>query len=128
MNISDATNNVMQVTRIDVPRTPGVQASEDVEAAKAAVVEQAQQAEAEKSEAVAPTEEEVTEVVNRMNDFVQSIQRDLSFSVDDETGHEIVQVIDTETSKIVRQIPSEEFLQISKSISSLNGILFEDQV
>ena len=128
MNISDATNNVMQVTRIDVPRTPGVHASEDVEAAKAAVVEQAQQAEAEKSEAVAPTEEEVTEVVNRMNDFVQSIQRDLSFSVDDETGHEIVQVIDTETSKIVRQIPSEEFLQISKSISSLNGILFEDQV
>ena len=81
----DVTNNVMQVTRIEAPIVAGTQEKKEIEAPEEA---------AQVQEAEAISEEEMHEVVNRMNDFVQSTQRNLSFSIDDETGRDIVRVIE----------------------------------
>lgn len=60
--------------------------------------------------------EELQNVVEQLNDHVQMVQRDLHFSVDDDSGRTVIRVVNSETAELVRQIPSEEVLQISRSL------------
>jgi len=60
--------------------------------------------------------EELQQAVTQLNDHMQQIQRDLLFSVDDSSGHTVVRVVDSTTEEVVRQIPSEEALRISRNI------------
>jgi flagellar protein FlaG len=55
--------------------------------------------------------------VSQINDYVQSLQRNLQFTVDDITGKDIVTVVDTETEQVIRQIPSEEVLEVARRIT-----------
>lgn len=60
---------------------------------------------------------DVQAAVAHLNDFIQSSQRDLHFSYDEEAGSTVVKVIDRTTQELIRQIPDETFLRISKSLS-----------
>ncbi|MCW8982873.1 MAG: flagellar protein FlaG [Gammaproteobacteria bacterium] len=60
--------------------------------------------------------EKLTKQVRKMNEFVQNIQRDLKFSVDDDSGKTVVKVFNTHTKELVRQIPSEEALLLAERI------------
>ncbi len=57
--------------------------------------------------------------VRKVNDFVQNYQRQLAFSVNEETGITVVKVIDRETHEVIRQIPPEEVLAIAEQIQSI---------
>ena len=63
------------------------------------------------------TREEVAEAVSNVTNFIQSVSRELQFQVDDTTGGTIVTVMDSETDEIVRQIPTEEIVAISRYIA-----------
>lgn len=67
----------------------------------------------------------MTDLVERFRSQVQSIQRDLSFSVDDSTGDVVVKVIDGDSGKIVRQIPSEEILRLTERLDEMRSLMFE---
>lgn len=60
--------------------------------------------------------EALEEKAAELSEFMQSRQRDLSFSVDDDTGRTVVKVINAQTEEVVRQIPSEELLEIARRI------------
>ncbi|QUE77852.1 flagellar protein FlaG [Stutzerimonas stutzeri] len=68
---------------------------------------------------------DMTDLVERFRSQVQSIQRDLNFSVDDSTGDVIVQVIDGDSGKVVRQIPSEEILRLTERLDEMRSLMFE---
>ena len=53
---------------------------------------------------------------------------ELRFSIDEETGITMVKIIDRETGDLIRQIPSEEMLQIAKSIDQMRGALIRQTV
>ena len=72
--------------------------------------------------------EEVEVAVEEMNAFVQSMQRNLSFTVDEQLGQAIISVKDTETDEVIRQIPSEELVVLRKKMDDVAGILFEAKV
>ena len=55
-------------------------------------------------------------VVSQLNAYIQNSQRDVDFSVDDSTGRVVVKVIDSESEEVIRQIPSEEMLAISRHL------------
>lgn len=81
----------------------------------------------------APTAESVSaEVVDKMvqdvADRLQTNQRQLQFSVDTETNSTVVRVIDSETKELIRQIPSEELLAISRRLEAATGLLVDDKV
>lgn len=57
--------------------------------------------------------------------FVQDIQRNLDFSVDDSTGQVVVKVIDGDSGKLIRQIPSEELLRLSERLDDMRSLLFK---
>ena len=74
--------------------------------------------------APAPTRDEVREAVKEIQRNVANTSTNLQFSVDEDTGRTIVSVIDTETRQVVRQIPSEEVMRMSRSLDRMQGLLF----
>lgn len=71
----------------------------------------------EAAEATEVSRQEVVEAVSNIADFVQNISRDLQFRVDDVTGGTVVTVTDSATEQVIRQIPSEEVVAISRYIA-----------
>lgn len=73
-------------------------------------------------------DELVSETTKQLNIKMQSIERDLQFNVDETSGDTIITVLDTKTSEVIRQIPTEEVLAIRENIETLKGILFSAEV
>jgi flagellar protein FlaG len=65
-----------------------------------------------------PTQEVIAKTAQQLESFVQSMGRDLSFSVDSTTGYHVVRVTNPETGEVVRQLPSEELLKIAESMQN----------
>jgi flagellar protein FlaG len=57
--------------------------------------------------------------------FVQTVKRGLNFNVDDSSGEVVVKVIDTDSGKLVRQIPSEELLKLAERLEDIRSLMFE---
>jgi flagellar protein FlaG len=70
-----------------------------------------------------PTREVVAKAAADIQQFVQSMGRNLSFSVDETTGYHVVRVINPNTGELVRQLPSEELLKIARDFQRLNNVL-----
>ena len=71
-------------------------------------------------------EQNLDKAIAKINKYVQQIQRDLQFSVDDESGKTVIKVIDSESKELIRQIPEEIILQVAQSIEeSHEGTLLE---
>jgi flagellar protein FlaG len=81
---------------------------------------------------------QISEAVTRINEIVQSIQRDLSFNLDEDSGQTIIRVIDSDSGELIRQIPSEEALAIALQLRDFEkdtvsgdeigqGLLFSDR-
>jgi flagellar protein FlaG len=70
-----------------------------------------------------PTREVVAKAAAEIQQFVQSMGRNLSFSVDETTGYNVVRVVNPSTGELVRQLPSEELLKIARDFQRLNNVL-----
>jgi len=71
---------------------------------------------------------DVKSAVDKVAAFMkQQAVTDLSFSVDDETNIRVVKVIDRSTQEIIRQIPSEEMLQMAQALDKLQGLLLKQK-
>lgn len=68
---------------------------------------------------------DVGEAVERIRTQMQTLQRNLNFSVDDSTGEVVVQVLDGDSGKVVRQIPSEDILRLAERLDEMRSLLFE---
>jgi len=80
---------------------------------------------------------EISEAVTEINEIIRSVQRDLSFNVDEDSGKTIIRVIDSESGELIRQIPSEDILAIATQLRDFQqdtvgrgeigrGLLFSD--
>lgn len=74
--------------------------------------------------------EEIEKAVSNVTGYVQNISRELSFTVDAELEKTVITVIDEETGDVVRQIPTEDILELAKNIAAMKedsntGILFQ---
>jgi flagellar protein FlaG len=65
--------------------------------------------------------EKLDSSVRNLNDFVQSVKRNLQFSIDSDSGRTVVKVIDADTDKVIRQIPSDEVLVMAKRLEEQAG-------
>ena len=81
-----------------------------------------------KQQNVAAKSEELQSAVSKLNDYVQNIQRTLSFSVEERTGKTVVQVYDSETEELIRQIPAEETIKLAAKIEAYTAnLLIKEQ-
>lgn len=65
--------------------------------------------------------------VSSMNELMSALGHSLRFNIDAETGKTIVKVIDSQTQEVIKQIPSEEMLAISKALDKLQGLLVKQK-
>jgi len=97
------------------------------EAAKvsAAMVEMPSKAVAAVKEAVNPTS--LKQATDQLNQAIKLMANNLQFTIDEETGIDVVKVVDTDIKEVIRQFPSEEILAIAKAIDQLQGLLVRDK-
>ena len=69
-----------------------------------------------------PERQEVEAAAKSVRDFVEPINSNLEFSVNDDTGQLVVKIIDRTTKEVIRQMPSEEMLAIAKTLDSIKGL------
>ncbi|MCV6621541.1 MAG: flagellar protein FlaG [Cellvibrionaceae bacterium] len=62
-------------------------------------------------------QQDLEKAVSRLNDYVQSTQRDLKFSMDEETGQTVITVVDRYTSEVIRQLPDQVVLDLAKKLN-----------
>ncbi|HKK56413.1 flagellar protein FlaG [Marinobacter sp.] len=60
--------------------------------------------------------EQLDDAVSQLNDFVQNVQRDLQFEVDNDLGQTVVKVVDQSTKEVIRQIPNELALRLAENL------------
>ncbi len=121
---SSAAKNSGQVTKPDVANTPvngGEVLPPKGNGQPAPVVETA----------------DISETVSEINSLIRSVQRDLAFNVDQDSGRTVIRVIDSESGELIRQIPSEDLLAIATHLRDFRedtvsrgeigqGLLFSD--
>lgn len=68
---------------------------------------------------------DINALITDINEYTQNIQRNLKFSLAEESGRVVIQVFNSETEELIRQIPSEEALAISEALQNdqLEGVL-----
>lgn len=71
------------------------------------------------------SKEQVIEAVDAINKAIRNSSQNLEFSVDNAEGGVVVKVVDQQTKEVLRQIPSEEALEIAKSLDKLQGLLIK---
>lgn len=61
-------------------------------------------------------QEQVKQAVTKLNDYIQNVQRDLEFQMDDNSGKTVISVVDRHTNKVVRQIPDDVALRLAQEL------------
>ncbi len=76
--------------------------------------------------AAEPTHEQLQQAVQQIQSYLNDSRRQLQFQIDDGSGRTVVRVVNPETHELIRQIPSEEVLTLSRAISGNAGGLISD--
>lgn len=102
--------------------------TEAVKSSEAVETQPAETAAATQSKKESPSEvsrEQIEGAVATIQDFVQSVQRSINFALDDSSGRVVVKVTDSGSGDVIRQIPSEEALQMAENLSEVRSLLFK---
>ena len=73
-------------------------------------------------------DEVAQEIAENMNKVASVLNTSLVFSVDKPTGKTVIRVVDSETEKIIRQIPPEEMLRLMQKIRWIMGMLLDVEI
>lgn len=73
----------------------------------------------------AQQEAEARKTADNLEKVVSAMGHGLKFSVDKDSGEVVIKIIDPSNDQVIRQIPSEEALRISKAIDTLRGVLID---
>ncbi len=71
--------------------------------------------------------EDLDRALKAVSEFVKTANNSLEFSIDQDTGIDLVKVIDSSTKEVIRQIPSEEIVAIAKALDNLKGLLIHQK-
>jgi flagellar protein FlaG len=66
-------------------------------------------------------------VLEEVQAAIRPVASELNFSLDEESGRMMVRIVDRQTDEVIRQIPSEELLRISKALDKLQGLLLNKE-
>lgn len=73
------------------------------------------------------SKEQLEVLAEKLQEFVSSLNKGLQFSVHEESGRDVIKVIDRESEEVVRQYPSEEVLELVAKLSDAAGNFINSQ-
>jgi flagellar protein FlaG len=107
-NISQPTGSPASGTSAPAPAAPAQPSKAKVQAAVSAASASA---------------EELAKAVEAVNKSLDSRSQAIEFSIDDTDKRPIIKVVDQQTKEVIRQIPSEEMLDIARALDKAQGLL-----
>ncbi|MBC3861744.1 flagellar protein FlaG [Undibacterium jejuense] len=70
---------------------------------------------------------QLNKAIGDINKTLQDRGQDVRFSVDQSSKRVVVKIVDQSTNKVLRQIPTEQALEISQSLDKLQGLLIKQE-
>ena len=109
-----ATGSVTQVARLAAARPAAPERRTETPPDDRAQAAKAQQ-----------SREALHEAMVGLSELIQSQRRSLQFSVDATSGRTVIRVLDAETQEMIRQIPAEEVVNLSRWLKGSSGALLD---
>lgn len=72
--------------------------------------------------------EQLEKMAQQLQEFMGEMNRSLQFQVDEDSGRDVIKVLDKDTGDIIKQYPSEEVLNLVSKLSKTAGLLIEHTV
>jgi flagellar protein FlaG len=82
----------------------------------------------EESKSAQAEQDKLKMAIKEIEEFVQSVKRNLEFSIDEPSGKVVVKVIASDSGEVIRQIPNEEVLKLANSLNDASSLLFSAKV
>jgi flagellar protein FlaG len=67
-------------------------------------------------------------MMNQLNKTLEAFDTHVSLSIDEKSHQNVIKVIDNQSGKVIRQIPSEQLLRISDRITELLGVIYDEKM
>ncbi|MDO6426444.1 flagellar protein FlaG [Thalassotalea sp. 1_MG-2023] len=81
------------------------------------------------------TNAEIETAFNEISEFMQLYNRNVNFSMDEESEKTVIKVFDTESNELIKQFPSDELIELAQKIKGLrqdidlkSGIFLDEKV
>ncbi|MCJ8293689.1 MAG: flagellar protein FlaG [Colwellia sp.] len=74
------------------------------------------------------TAKQLEKVAQQLQDFVGDLNRSLEFSVDKDSGRDVIKVFDKKSGDLLKQFPSEEVLTLVSKLSEMVGGFIDTKV
>lgn len=72
--------------------------------------------------------EQLKMVAQQLQDFMGEMNRGLEFSVDKDSGRDVIKVIDKKNGDLIKQYPTEEVLDMVSKLSDATGSLINEKI
>ena len=74
-----------------------------------------------------PSPNELKKIINKINENVSRLNKDVRFSYNETLKSLVVKVVDAKTGKVIREIPPQEVINLQKKLSEVVGIIFDSK-
>jgi len=72
--------------------------------------------------------EKLEKMAQQLQDFMGEMNRSLQFQVDEDSGRDVIKVVDKNSGELIKQYPSEEVLSLVAKLSETAGFLIDQTV
>ena len=79
-------------------------------------------------EAAPMSTSQLEKVAQQLQTFMSDMNKGLEFLVDEDSGRNVIKVIDKQSGDIVKQYPSEEVLDLVAKLSEASGMFIDSKV
>ena len=73
------------------------------------------------------TKKELQDLTQKLNKEMEPLNPDIKFQFNDKADELVVNVVDKNTDRIIRKVPSDEALRLMEKMRELVGALFDDK-
>jgi flagellar protein FlaG len=81
-----------------------------------------------KDEKEVMTTPQLEKVAEKLQEFIGKMNRGLEFSVDEDSGRDVIKVIDKHSGVVIKQYPSEEVLSLVAKLSEATGNFVDSKI
>jgi flagellar protein FlaG len=71
---------------------------------------------------------QLEKVAKQLQEFIGTMNRGLEFSVDKDSGRDVIKVIDKKSGELIKQYPSEEVLSLVSKLSEATGTFIDSKI
>jgi flagellar protein FlaG len=74
-----------------------------------------------------PSAEEIKQDLDAINTQLRSMNSSIQFIIDGKSNDVVVKIVDENTGKVIRQIPSDEVISMREHLKEMSGLFVEEK-